>query len=101
MAQTVAEREKWTAEKRSDDPFLLATHNDFVTFAPDGPLRQIQIPQIRLLKERAQFGPLRTFTMANSNHPNHTVLARDLHTYLRWRNADLDRGSIGAGRASG
>jgi transposase len=36
----------------------------------------------------AQFGPLRTFTMANSNHPNHTVLARDLHAYLRWRNAN-------------
>jgi transposase len=36
----------------------------------------------------AQFGPLRTFTMANSNYPNHTVLARDMHTYLRWRNAN-------------
>jgi transposase len=35
-----------------------------------------------------QFGPLRTFTMANSNYPNHTVLARDLHAYLRWRNAN-------------
>lgn len=58
-AATLAEREKWTAEKRSEDPFLLATHSDFVTFAPDGPLRQIQIPQIRLLKDRAQFGPLR------------------------------------------
>jgi transposase len=34
-----------------------------------------------------QFGPLRTFTMANSDYPNHTVLARDLQTYLRWRNA--------------
>jgi DNA polymerase-3 subunit delta' len=32
---------------------------DFVTFPPDGPLRQISIQQIRLLKERAQFGPLR------------------------------------------
>jgi transposase len=36
----------------------------------------------------AQFGPLRSFTMANSNYPNHTVLARDLQTYLRWRNAN-------------
>jgi transposase len=36
----------------------------------------------------AQFGPLRTFTMANSNYPNHTVLARDLHIHLRWRNAN-------------
>jgi transposase len=33
-----------------------------------------------------QFGPLRTFTIANSNYPNHVVLARDLHAYLRWRN---------------
>jgi hypothetical protein len=36
----------------------------------------------------AQFGPLPMFTMANSDHPNHTVLARDLHAYLRWRNAN-------------
>ena len=36
----------------------------------------------------AQFGPLRTFTIANSNHPNHTVLTRELHAYLRWRNAN-------------
>ena len=41
------------------DPLLFASHVDFVTFAPDGPLRQISIQQIRLLKERAQFGPLR------------------------------------------
>jgi hypothetical protein len=34
----------------------------------------------------AQFGPLRTFVMSDSNHPNHTVLARRLHAYLRWRN---------------
>jgi hypothetical protein len=33
----------------------------------------------------AQFGPLRMFTMANSNHPNHPVLARELYKYLRWR----------------
>ena len=36
----------------------------------------------------AQFGPLRMFTMANSDHPNHIVLAHDLHAYLRWRNAN-------------
>jgi transposase len=35
----------------------------------------------------AQFGPLRTFAMGNSNHPSHTVLARKLQEYLRWRNA--------------
>lgn len=36
----------------------------------------------------AQFGPLRTFVMGDSNHPNHTVLARRLHASLRWRNAN-------------
>jgi transposase len=35
----------------------------------------------------AQFGPLRTFVMGNSDHPNHTVLARRLQACLRWRNA--------------
>lgn len=35
-----------------------------------------------------QFGPLRMFTMANSNYPNHTVLTRDLQAHLRWRNAN-------------
>jgi DNA polymerase-3 subunit delta' len=55
--ETIAAREKWTAEKRNEDPLLFATQPDFVTFAPDGPLRQITIPQARLLKERAQFLP--------------------------------------------
>lgn len=36
----------------------------------------------------AQFGPLRQFTIANSNHPNHTLQTRALHAYLRWRNAN-------------
>jgi transposase len=36
----------------------------------------------------AQFGPLRTFVLGASNHPNHTVLARKLQAYLRWRNAN-------------
>jgi transposase len=36
----------------------------------------------------AQFGPVRTFTMGGSDHPNHTVLARRLQDYLRWRNAN-------------
>jgi hypothetical protein len=26
--------------------------------------------------------------MANSNYPNHTVLAREMQAYLRWRNAN-------------
>lgn len=34
------------------------------------------------------FGPLRQFTIANSNHPNHTVQTRALHACLRWRNAN-------------
>lgn len=42
----------------------------------------------------SHFGPLRQFTIANSNHPNHpnhpnhTVQTRALHAYLRWRNAN-------------
>ncbi|MEU3496435.1 IS630 family transposase [Kitasatospora cineracea] len=36
----------------------------------------------------AYFGPLRQFTLANSNHPNHPVQTRALHAYLRWRNAN-------------
>lgn len=36
----------------------------------------------------AQFGPLRTFTMGASDHPNHPVLARALQDYLHWRNAN-------------
>ena len=35
----------------------------------------------------AHFGALRPFTMGDSNHPNHLVLARRLQAYLRWRNA--------------
>jgi hypothetical protein len=36
----------------------------------------------------ARFGPLRTFVIASSNHPNHPILAGRLHGYLRWRNAN-------------
>jgi hypothetical protein len=35
----------------------------------------------------AQFGVLRRFTLANSNHPNQVVQTQRLHEYLRWRNA--------------
>jgi DNA polymerase-3 subunit delta' len=55
---TVADREKWTAEKRNDDPLLFATHSDFITFPPDGPLRQITIQQMRQLKDQARLNPL-------------------------------------------
>ena len=36
----------------------------------------------------AQFGPVRTFVIGGSDHPSHTVLARKLQHYLRWRNAN-------------
>lgn len=55
----IEEREKWPADKRNEDPLLFSTHPDFVTFPPEGPLRQISIPQMRLLRERAQFKPLK------------------------------------------
>jgi transposase len=35
-----------------------------------------------------QFGPVRTFVMGSSDHHNHTVLARRMQDYLRWRNAN-------------
>ena len=54
----IAEREKWPSEKRSDDPLLFSSHPDFVTVCPEGPLRQISIQQMRMVKERA---PLRPF----------------------------------------
>ena len=54
-AALIAGREKLPADKRNDDPLVFSSHPDFLTFPPDGPLRQIGIPQMRLLKERAQF----------------------------------------------
>jgi DNA polymerase-3 subunit delta' len=58
-AAILADREKWTAEKRNEDPLFFGSHPDFLTFVPDGPLRQITIPQMRLLKQRAALKPLR------------------------------------------
>ena len=52
-------RDKWTSDKRAEDPLLFSTHPDFITFPPDGPLRQITIQQMRVLRERSQFKPLR------------------------------------------
>jgi DNA polymerase-3 subunit delta' len=57
--ERIAEREKWPAERRSEDPLLFASHPDFVTVPPEGPLRQISIQQMRLLREQAQLRPLR------------------------------------------
>jgi len=55
--ERIAEREKLPSEKRAEDPLMFATHPDFLTFPPDGPLRQLSIQQMRLLKDRAQFMP--------------------------------------------
>ncbi|NDJ11371.1 MAG: DNA polymerase III subunit delta' [Acidobacteriia bacterium] len=55
----LATREKMPSEKRNQDPLVFATHPDFLTFPPEGPLRQISIPQMRMLKERAQMRPLK------------------------------------------
>lgn len=57
--EVLEQRDKWTSDKRAEDPLLYSTHPDFVTFAPDGPLRQISIQQMRLLRERAQLKPAR------------------------------------------
>jgi DNA polymerase-3 subunit delta' len=53
----VAGRERWPADKRNQDPLLFATYPDFVTFPPDGPLRQISIEQTRLLREWSKLAP--------------------------------------------
>ena len=55
----IEERERWPAERRAEEPLLFASHADFVTFPPDGPLRQLTIQQMRLLKQQAQFKPRR------------------------------------------
>jgi DNA polymerase-3 subunit delta' len=57
--ELIAEREKWTSEKRNEEPLFFASHPDFLTFAPDGPLRQLSISQMRALREMAQYKPLR------------------------------------------
>jgi DNA polymerase-3 subunit delta' len=57
--EIIEQREKWTSEKRAEDPLLFSSHPDFVTYVPDGPLRQLTIQQMRLLRERAQFKPLK------------------------------------------
>jgi DNA polymerase III subunit delta' len=58
-AEVMADRERWPAERRNEDPLVFSSHPDFLTFPPDGPLRQISIPQSRMLKERAPYMPLK------------------------------------------
>ena len=36
----------------------------------------------------AQFGPVRNFVMGGPDHRSHSVLARKLQDYLRWRTAN-------------
>lgn len=57
--ELITDREKWTSEKRNEEPLFFSSHPDFVTFPPDGPLRQLSIPQMRFLRERAQYKPLK------------------------------------------
>lgn len=57
--ELIAEREKLPSEKRSEDPLFFSSYPDFVTFAPDGPLRQVSIQQIRALKDQALLQPVR------------------------------------------
>lgn len=54
----LADREKLSSTQRAEDPLVVSSHPDFLTFPPDGPLGQISIQQMRLLKQQAQFAPL-------------------------------------------
>lgn len=46
------------------------------------------------------FGPLRQFTVANSNHRNHIVQTRALHAYLRRRNKNARQPDVLAAQRS-
>jgi hypothetical protein len=35
----------------------------------------------------AHFGPLREFSINNSDHQSHAEMAKAIHGYIRWRNA--------------
>ena len=115
------DRLKLTSEKRNDDPLVFSSHPDFMTVAPDGPLGQISIQQMRLIKDRASMKPLRgrwrvflidgmdkaNIQAANSllktleEPPEHLVLVMtannsyDLLTTIRSRSVILDLGRVG------
>src|ERR1700722_15440951 len=57
--EIISDREKWPSDKRNEDPLFFGSHPDVLTFAPDGPLRQLTIQQMRLLKDRASLKPLK------------------------------------------
>lgn len=41
-----------------------------------------------------QFGPLREFVLNNSDHSSHLVVAKRIHAYLTWRNANAKHPDI-------
>jgi DNA polymerase-3 subunit delta' len=116
-----AERLKLTSEKRNDDPLVFNSHPDFMTVAPDGPLGQISIQQMRMIKDRASMKPLRgrwrvflidgmdkaNVQAANSllktleEPPEHLILVMtannpyDLLTTIRSRSVILNLGRLG------
>ncbi len=51
------ERARLSSDRRRENPLVVGSHPDFLTFPPDGPLAQVSIEQGRRLKEHAQFGP--------------------------------------------
>ncbi len=57
FAPVLAQRPKLRAEERRERPLVYSSHPDVLVFLPDGPLRQISIDQVRLLKSQAQFVP--------------------------------------------
>lgn len=68
---------------RSRPALWLALNDSQGAGSPQPTRRRLRCPTPERL-----FGPLRMFRMANSNHPNHMALARELHKHRRWRNAN-------------
>ena len=70
----LAEREKLPANKRADAPLIVATHPDFLTFPPDGPMRMIGLEQARQLRNAAQYnaseGRRRIFLIDEADRAN-------------------------------
>jgi DNA polymerase-3 subunit delta' len=53
----LTEREQMTSAQRGENPLIISTHPDFLTFPPDGPMQLITIEQARQLRAAARFGP--------------------------------------------
>src|SRR5260221_6866597 len=41
-AELISEREKWTADKRNEDPLLFSSHSDFITFRSEEHTSELQ-----------------------------------------------------------